>query len=112
MLMPQKTKLFTGWLQNGSVNSPRRSNGNMCRSLLSLERNLLFLSEYAGSSGVPIEVSRKGKTPPLERGRGKAFPACEPDRVAVEGILSEEMIGFDSQNSSSEEKSIGPPKDD
>jgi hypothetical protein len=29
---------------------------------------------FAESSGAPIEVSRKGKTPPLERGRGKAFP--------------------------------------
>jgi hypothetical protein len=75
-----------------------------------LERNLLFLSEYAGSSGAPIEGSRKGKAPPLERGRGKVFPACEPDRVTAEGILSEEMIGFDLQNPSLEEKSMSSPK--
>jgi hypothetical protein len=46
----------------------------------------------------------------IERGRGKTFPACEPDRVTVEGILSEEMIGFDVRNSSLEEKLMGPPK--
>ncbi len=40
----------------------------------------------AVSSGEPIEVSRKGKAPPLERGRGKAFPACEPDRVTAEAV--------------------------
>jgi hypothetical protein len=100
----QKTKPFTGPFQNGLVHSPGRINRNICRSFLSLERNLLFLSEYAGSSGVPIEVSRKGKAPPLERGRGKAFPACEPGRVTAEGILSEEMIGSDPQNSSLDEK--------
>jgi hypothetical protein len=47
----------------------------------------------AGSSGAPIEVSRRGKAPPLERGRGKVFPTCEPDRVTAEGILSEEIMG-------------------
>jgi hypothetical protein len=67
------------------------------------ERNLLFLSEYAGSSGVPIEVSGKGQSVP--------FP-IEPDRVTAEGILSEEMIGFDPQNSSLEEKSMVFTKDD
>jgi hypothetical protein len=47
-----------------------------------------FISErkLAGSSGAPIEVSRKGKAPPLERGRGKVFPACEPDRVTAEAV--------------------------
>jgi hypothetical protein len=72
--MPQKTKHFTGLFQNGSVHSPGRINRNTCRSFLDFGRNLLFLSEYAGSSGVPIEVSRKGKAPPSERGRGKVFP--------------------------------------
>jgi hypothetical protein len=40
----------------------------------------------ARSSGAPIEVSRKGKTPPSERGRGKVFPACEPDRQLSEAV--------------------------
>jgi hypothetical protein len=40
----------------------------------------------AESSGAPIEVSRKGKAPPLERGRGKTFPTCEPDRVTAEAV--------------------------
>jgi hypothetical protein len=30
LLVPKKTKPFTGPFQNGSVNSPRRSNGNIC----------------------------------------------------------------------------------
>jgi hypothetical protein len=76
-----------------------------------LERNLLFLSEYGGSSGVPIEVSRKGKAPPQESGKGQGIPfPIEPDRQLSEGILSEEMIGSDSQNSSLEEKSMGSRK--
>jgi len=32
----------------------------------------------AGSSGVPIEVSRKGKASPLEAGRGKYSPPANP----------------------------------
>jgi hypothetical protein len=67
---------------------------------------------FAESSGAPIEVSRKGKAPPLERGRGKAFPTCEPDRVTAEGILSEEIMGFRLQNLSLEEKSMGFTEDD
>ncbi len=46
----------------------------------------------AESSGVPLKVSRKGKAPPLERGRGKAFPACEPDRVTAKALWSEEIM--------------------
>ena len=30
--------------------------------------------------GQPIQVSRKGKASPLEAGRGKEFPACEPEK--------------------------------
>jgi hypothetical protein len=57
------------------------------RSFLSLEWNPLFLSEYAGSSGAPIEVSRKGiRLRRIERGGGKAFPTCEPDRVTAEAF--------------------------
>jgi hypothetical protein len=64
----------------------------------------------AGSSGAPIEVSRKGKAPPLERGRGKAFPACEPDRVTAEGILSEGIMGSTYRILSIEGNSTDLPK--
>jgi len=48
-------------------------------SLLSAEWNPLFLSEdYMCAVGLPIEVSRKGKAPPLERGKGKYSPPANP----------------------------------
>jgi hypothetical protein len=48
----------------------------------------------AGSSGAPIEASRKGKAPPSERGRGKVFPfLSSPIGVTAEALLSEEMMG-------------------
>jgi hypothetical protein len=48
----------------------------------------------AGSSGAPIDMSRKGiRLRRIDRGRGKVFPTCEPDRVTTEGILSEEIMG-------------------
>jgi len=40
----------------------------------------------AESSGVPIEVSRKGKAPPLERGRGKYSPPAPLDKFPNSGI--------------------------
>ena len=36
-----------------------------------LVNSIVSERKLAESSGVPIEVSRKGKAPPLERGRGK-----------------------------------------
>src|SRR4030042_1719516 len=39
-----------------------------------LERN------WPGAVGSPIQVSREGKASPLEAGRGKEFPACEPEK--------------------------------
>jgi hypothetical protein len=44
-----------------------------------------------------------------EKGQSIPFP-IEPDRVTAEGILSEEIMGFRSQNSSLEEESMGSPK--
>jgi hypothetical protein len=38
----------------------------------------LSRSDLAEAVGHPSRVSRKGKAPPSERGRGKEFPACEP----------------------------------
>jgi len=35
---------------------------------------LLSLSDVSGSGGDPSKASRKGKAPPLERGRGKLSP--------------------------------------
>ncbi len=65
-------------------------------------RTPLSLNDVSGSSGVPIEVSRKGKAPPLERGRGKYSPPANPDRVTARALerrdngvlLSRNMNGF------------------
>jgi hypothetical protein len=61
-------------LQNGSVRHSKCS-----RSFLTTKWVLLFLSEYAGSSGAPIEASRKGK------GKNIPFP-IEPDRQLSEAF--------------------------
>jgi hypothetical protein len=54
----------------------------------------LLVSEHAGSSGVPIEASRKGKTPPLERGMGRVFPLLSsPIGSLREALVSEEIMG-------------------
>jgi len=43
-----------------------------------LEESIVLERKFAGSSGAPIEVSRKGKAPPLERGKGKYSPPANP----------------------------------
>jgi hypothetical protein len=63
----------------------------------------------AGSSGAPIEASRKGKAPPSERGRGKVFLACEPDRVTAEAFRRRNN-GSHLQHLNSDVKSTGPRK--
>jgi hypothetical protein len=47
----------------------------------------------AGSSGAPIEASRKGKAPPLERGRCKTFPFLSSPIGNYRKPLGEEMMG-------------------
>jgi hypothetical protein len=54
---------------------------------------IIFERILAGSSGVPIEVSRKGKTPPLERGRGKVFPFLSSPIGSLRKPLSEKIMG-------------------
>jgi len=44
------------------------------------ERNLL------GAVGYPSRVSRKGKAPPLEWGRGKYSPPASPERVTAKAV--------------------------
>jgi len=59
-------------LQVGGDVKVRRAMVKEDWSFLSFEWNPLFLSEdYMCAVGYPSRVSRKGKTPPLERGRGK-----------------------------------------
>jgi len=48
----------------------------------------LSLSEVCWKSGDPSRVSGKGKTGPLEAGRGKYSPSANPERVTLE-VLSE-----------------------
>jgi len=43
-----------------------------------LVNSIIAERRLAESNGVPIEVSRKGKAPPLERGRGKYSPSANP----------------------------------
>jgi hypothetical protein len=43
----------------------------------------LSLSDICGSGGAPPRVSRKGKTPPLERGKGRHSPPANPGRVTA-----------------------------
>jgi len=50
----------------------------------------------AGSSGAPIEVSRKGKASPLEAGRGRYSPPANPigslRKPLSEGIMGSTYI--------------------
>jgi len=41
------------------------------------------MSDIAEAVGHPSRMSRKGKAPPLERGRGKNSPPANPDRVTA-----------------------------
>jgi hypothetical protein len=50
---------------------------------LSFWRIPLPLSDIYGSGGAPTGVSRKGKAPPLEQGRGKYSPPANPIRVTA-----------------------------
>jgi hypothetical protein len=52
-------------------------------SSLSLQCTPLSLSDIRGSGRAPPRVSRKGKTPPLERGRGIHSSPANPERVTV-----------------------------
>jgi len=64
-------------------------------SLLSFEEPIFSERKLAGSSGAPIEVSRKGKAPPLERGRGKhslpANPIGSLRKPCSEGIMGSSL---------------------
>src|SRR4030042_5358842 len=62
-----------------------------------LERN------WPGAVGSPIQVSRKGKASPLEAGRGKEFPTCEPEKGHCGGC---EATGCGSQESGSMNLSV------
>ncbi|NIS72379.1 MAG: hypothetical protein GTO12_26630 [Proteobacteria bacterium] len=44
---------------------------------------LLSLSDVAEAVGDPSRMSRKGKTAPLERGRGRNSPPANPERVTA-----------------------------
>jgi hypothetical protein len=48
-----------------------------------LEESIVLERKFAGSSGAPIEVSRKGQV----------FLNCEPDRVTAEA-MKRRSIGF------------------
>ncbi len=62
----------------------------------------------AESSGVPIEVSRKGKAPPQESGKGQSIPfPIEPDRVAAEAVKRRNN-GFHPGHLYLKRKSTGP----
>jgi len=56
-------------------------NCNRPESFRTFCRPPLSLSEICWRSGDLSRVSRKGKTPPLERGRGNYSPPANPERV-------------------------------
>jgi hypothetical protein len=53
------------------------------RRFLSYWGTPLSLSDIRGSGGAPPRVSRKGKAPPLERGRGRHSSLANPGRVTA-----------------------------
>jgi len=65
-------------LQKGYLSRKRESNTN-ARNILTLW-TVVLERNWPGAVGSPIQVSRKGKASPLEAGRGKGFPACEPEK--------------------------------
>ena len=61
----------------------------------------------AGSSGVPIEVSRKGKAPPLEWGRGKYSPPANPIG-SLQKPQSEEMMEYTTKETVEKAPNLNP----
>jgi len=43
-------------------------------------------AKLLGAVGYPPRISRKGKTPPLERGRGRHSPPVNPERVTAKAL--------------------------
>jgi hypothetical protein len=43
-------------------------------------------AKLLGAVGYPPRVSRKGKAPPLERGKGKYSPPANPERVTAKAL--------------------------
>jgi len=60
----------------------------------SLMNLLISLYKFRYCKWKPIEVSRKGKAPPQESGKGRVFPSCPVRYVANSGRLSRNQGKF------------------
>jgi hypothetical protein len=65
------------------VIAPWVSRVNLTRVSLVSSKHRCPLATFAEAVGHPPRVSRKGKAPPLERGRGRRSSPANPGRVSA-----------------------------